>query len=272
MEDQFNTTPVATDKDEPGIKPETGAGSAFSSPKRKLADPEADFHGNIRSRRAVEKRVVSVPIGDTEGAPPSDSWAWRKYGQKPIKGSPYPRGYYRCSSWKGCPARKQVERSNVDPTMLVITYACDHNHPWPISRNKPNPNPNSPAPAAAAAAAEPKPPVAFSSPADAEPAEKFADPETDSVLHATNDFGWFSDMASSSPTKDTLLESPICAGSDADDVEAVIFPMREEDESLFADLGELPGCSVVFRRGFYEQVEESGRCRLREAPCCGSTG
>eukprot|EP00268_Persea_americana_P048997 TRINITY_DN5216_c0_g1_i2.p1 TRINITY_DN5216_c0_g1~~TRINITY_DN5216_c0_g1_i2.p1 ORF type:complete len:272 (-),score=8.75 TRINITY_DN5216_c0_g1_i2:291-1106(-) len=271
MEDQFNTTPVATDQDEPaGIKPETGAGSAFSSPKRKSADPEADFRGNIRSRRAVEKRVVSVPIGDTEGAPPSDSWAWRKYGQKPIKGSPYPRGYYRCSSWKGCPARKQVERSNVDPTMLVITYACDHNHPWPISRNKPNPNPNSPA--QAAAAPEPKPPVAFSSPADAEPAEKFADLETDSVLHATNDFAWFSDMASSSPTKDTILESPICAGSDADDVEAVIFPMREEDESLFADLGELPGCSVVFRRGFYEQVEESGRCRLREAPCCGSTG
>ncbi|PQQ21821.1 putative WRKY transcription factor 65 [Prunus yedoensis var. nudiflora] len=92
------------------------------------------------ARRAIQKRVVSIPIkGDNSNTPPpSDSWAWRKYGQKPIKGSPYPRGYYRCSSSKGCPARKQVERSRVDPTMLVITYSSEHNHPWPASRNHHN--------------------------------------------------------------------------------------------------------------------------------------
>ncbi|URD89953.1 WRKY [Musa troglodytarum] len=61
----------------------------------------------------------------------SDLWAWRKYGQKPIKGSPYPR----CSTSKGCQARKQVEQSRADPGMLLITYTAEHNHPIPTIRN-----------------------------------------------------------------------------------------------------------------------------------------
>ncbi|KAE8733899.1 putative WRKY transcription factor 27 [Hibiscus syriacus] len=65
----------------------------------------------------------------------SDPWAWRKYGQKPIKGSPYPRNYYRCSSSKGCSARKQVERSNTDPNIFIVTYTGEHTHPKPTHRN-----------------------------------------------------------------------------------------------------------------------------------------
>ncbi|KAJ6308299.1 hypothetical protein OIU76_017972 [Salix suchowensis] len=38
------------------------------------------------------------------------------------------RSYYKCSSLRGCPARKQVERSWEDPTMLVVSYEGDHNH------------------------------------------------------------------------------------------------------------------------------------------------
>ncbi|XP_048573008.1 probable WRKY transcription factor 14 isoform X1 [Triticum urartu] len=79
--------------------------------------------------------VMSNRAGGGGEVIPSDLWAWRKYGQKPIKGSPYPRGYYRCSSSKGCLARKQVERSRSDPNMLVITYTAEHNHPWPMQRN-----------------------------------------------------------------------------------------------------------------------------------------
>nr|QIN97380.1 WRKY43 transcription factor [Isatis tinctoria] len=62
-------------------------------------------------------------------------WAWRKYGHKPIKGSPYPRNYYRCSSSKGCLARKQVERSNLDPNIFIVTYTGEHTHPRPTHRN-----------------------------------------------------------------------------------------------------------------------------------------
>ncbi|KAJ7569400.1 hypothetical protein O6H91_01G076500 [Diphasiastrum complanatum] len=93
----------------------------------------------IKRRKMQQKRIVCVPINGG-GRPsgevlPSDMWAWRKYGQKPIKGSPYPRGYYRCSSSKGCSARKQVERSQTDPSMLILTYTSEHNHSWPAHRN-----------------------------------------------------------------------------------------------------------------------------------------
>ncbi|KAM0944439.1 putative transcription factor WRKY family [Dioscorea sansibarensis] len=85
-----------------------------------------------KRRKNQQKRVVCHVPADGLA---SDVWAWRKYGQKPIKGSPYPRGYYRCSSSKGCQARKQVERSREDPGVLIITYTAEHNHPVPTHRN-----------------------------------------------------------------------------------------------------------------------------------------
>jgi len=39
------------------------------------------------------------------------------------------RGYYKCSSMRGCPARKHVERCLEEPTMLIVTYEGEHNHP-----------------------------------------------------------------------------------------------------------------------------------------------
>ncbi|KAJ7962463.1 putative WRKY transcription factor [Quillaja saponaria] len=84
-----------------------------------------------KRRKNQLKKVCQVPA---EGLS-SDIWAWRKYGQKPIKGSPFPRGYYRCSSSKGCLARKQVERHRSDPRMFIVTYTAEHNHPAPTHRN-----------------------------------------------------------------------------------------------------------------------------------------
>ncbi|KAJ3671034.1 hypothetical protein LUZ60_008460 [Juncus effusus] len=83
-------------------------------------------------KNQLQKVVRHVPVS---GGVSSDLWAWRKYGQKPIKGSPYPRGYYRCSSLKGCMARKQVERDPSDPSMFIITYTGDHIHAVPTHRN-----------------------------------------------------------------------------------------------------------------------------------------
>ncbi|KAE8694269.1 putative WRKY transcription factor 27 [Hibiscus syriacus] len=86
----------------------------------------------ITRKRKNQKRTVCHATGENLS---SDQWSWRKYGQKPIKGSPYPRHYYRCSSSKGCSARKQVERSNFEPDTFIVTYTGDHTHSRPTYRN-----------------------------------------------------------------------------------------------------------------------------------------
>ncbi|CAN4127297.1 unnamed protein product [Withania somnifera] len=85
-----------------------------------------------RKRKNEQKRVVLQLTAEDLS---SDKWAWRKYGQKPIKGSPYPRSYYRCSSSKGCLARKQVEQSCTENGIFIVTYTAEHNHSQPTRRN-----------------------------------------------------------------------------------------------------------------------------------------
>ncbi|OIV96879.1 hypothetical protein TanjilG_00461 [Lupinus angustifolius] len=86
-----------------------------------------------RSRKRkvdLEKRTIMVPapqFGNTE-MPPEDGFTWRKYGQKEILGSKYPRCYYRCTHQKlyGCLAKKQVQRHNDNPSMYEVTYRGNH--------------------------------------------------------------------------------------------------------------------------------------------------
>ncbi|XP_027329977.1 WRKY transcription factor WRKY51-like [Abrus precatorius] len=93
------------------------------------ASSSAHCHCSKRRKSRV-KRMIRVPAISSKVADiPADEYSWRKYGQKPIKGSPYPRGYYKCSSVRGCPARKHVERAQDDPNMLIVTYDGEHRHP-----------------------------------------------------------------------------------------------------------------------------------------------
>jgi hypothetical protein len=61
--------------------------------------------------------------------PSEDGYNWRKYGQKQVKGSEYPRSYYKCTQ-ANCPMKKKVERSH-DGQVTEIVYKGDHNHPKP---------------------------------------------------------------------------------------------------------------------------------------------
>nr|AKA27922.1 WRKY protein [Salvia miltiorrhiza] len=113
-------------------KPSTHDQSDQSSVTSPVASVTAVYTPKYKKRKNQHKRVV-IQVS-AEGLT-SDMWAWRKYGQKPIKGSPYPRSYYRCSSSKGCLARKQVEQSCTDPGMFIITYTAEHSHSQPTRRN-----------------------------------------------------------------------------------------------------------------------------------------
>jgi len=256
------------------------AESPRSGPKRERdlcdipASPSSPLPAPKRSRRSVEKRVVSVPLAECgdrprgasgEGPPPSDSWTWRKYGQKPIKGSPYPRGYYRCSSSKGCPARKQVERSRADPTVLLVTYTFEHNHPSPQPKShschqqgKASPRPAAaPKPEPAVEQAELGPehelktePEAPEQELEPEQEQKalasLVEPETATTATVAPvaeedesfDFGWFDQY----PTwHRSALYAPLLP---PEELEREL----QGEDALFAGLGELPECAVVFGR------------------------
>ncbi|KAJ0802657.1 putative transcription factor WRKY family [Helianthus annuus] len=61
-----------------------------------------------------------------------DGYSWRKYGQKTILGAKFPRSYYRCTyrHAQNCMARKQVQRTDEDPTVFDISYKGQHTcHP-----------------------------------------------------------------------------------------------------------------------------------------------
>nr|XP_043632785.1 WRKY transcription factor 44 [Erigeron canadensis] len=78
-----------------------------------------------------EPRVVVHDGTDSEAI--SDGFHWRKYGQKVVKGNPYPRSYYRCTGVK-CNVRKHVERASDDPGVFITTYEGKHNHEMPIKK------------------------------------------------------------------------------------------------------------------------------------------
>nr|GMC53370.1 probable WRKY transcription factor 2 isoform X1 [Ipomoea batatas] len=94
--------------------------SEHSPPPDELPDEETDQRGS----------------GDPNflGAPADDGYNWRKYGQKQVKGSEYPRSYYKCTHLN-CPVKKKVERSQ-EGHITEIIYKGAHNHPKPTPNRR----------------------------------------------------------------------------------------------------------------------------------------
>jgi hypothetical protein len=186
-----------------------------------------------RSKKSqVNKEVTRVPAG----SPSADLWAWRKYGQKPIKGSPYPRSYYRCSTDKDCKARKQVERCRADPGTLIVTYTGEHSHPVPLHRNslagttrtKPQQQP----PASASSTAEDTQ-QAQSSPPASESAGGLSPPSPADANKPPQHQGSPSSCGGLSPST-TPLRSP-SVGVDEEDADTFAVRLLLEDTEVAAD-------------------------------------
>ncbi|KAM0003727.1 putative transcription factor WRKY family [Helianthus debilis subsp. tardiflorus] len=99
----------------------------LTSKRRKSLSRINETHGE----GLQEPRVVVHDGTDSEAI--SDGFRWRKYGQKIVKGNPYPRSYYRCTGVK-CDVRKHVERASDDPSVFITTYEGKHNHEMPIKK------------------------------------------------------------------------------------------------------------------------------------------
>ncbi|XP_011098090.1 probable WRKY transcription factor 71 isoform X2 [Sesamum indicum] len=81
-------------------------------------------------KKQREPRVAFMTKSDVDNL--EDGYRWRKYGQKAVKNSPFPRSYYRCTSQK-CNVKKRIERSFQDPSTVITTYEGQHNHHSPAT-------------------------------------------------------------------------------------------------------------------------------------------
>lgn len=81
-------------------------------------------------KRQREPRFAFVTKSEVDHL--DDGYRWRKYGQKAVKNSPYPRSYYRCTT-AGCGVKKRVERSSEDSSTVVTTYEGQHTHLSPAT-------------------------------------------------------------------------------------------------------------------------------------------
>lgn len=90
----------------------------------------------ISGEGVQEPHIVVQSTTDTEVV--GDGFRWRKYGQKVVKGNPYPRSYYRCTGLK-CNVRKHVERASDDPRSFITTYEGKHNHDMPTKNSAATP-------------------------------------------------------------------------------------------------------------------------------------
>ncbi|XP_047944261.1 WRKY DNA-binding transcription factor 70-like [Salvia hispanica] len=105
----------------PAVEGGASASSSDDTKKKKMKKRGVkDLRGCYKRRRTSDSWVTLSPTME-------DNYAWRKYGQKTILNSDYPRSYFRCTHKQdGCKALKQVQRIKGDEIMYHTTYLIHH--------------------------------------------------------------------------------------------------------------------------------------------------
>ncbi|CAL4908725.1 unnamed protein product [Urochloa decumbens] len=104
-----------------------GDGGGCQGRKRRLP-PCTAAQRKPEFRPRVLASGAEMPTRVEERCMVQDGFLWRKYGQKDIQNSKYPREYFRCTNKydKGCMATRQVQQSEDDPSLYNVAYFGDH--------------------------------------------------------------------------------------------------------------------------------------------------
>ncbi|XP_058777354.1 probable WRKY transcription factor 4 [Vicia villosa] len=122
MSDSEEVGDRETDVGEKRVEPD----SKRRNTEAAISDPIVSSHRTVTEPRIIVQTTSEVDLLD-------DGYRWRKYGQKVVKGNPYPRSYYKCTT-AGCNVRKHVERASTDPKAVITTYEGKHNHDVPAAK------------------------------------------------------------------------------------------------------------------------------------------
>ncbi|KAL3524070.1 hypothetical protein ACH5RR_016904 [Cinchona calisaya] len=112
-----------------GVGVSSGDRSSKSSDHGRKKLGVKDRRGCYRRRNASQSSISVSPTTE-------DGFAWRKYGQKEILNTIFPRCYFRCTHKydQSCKANKQVQRIKEDPPLYQTTYFGHHTCQGPPMR------------------------------------------------------------------------------------------------------------------------------------------
>ncbi|KAK4423696.1 putative WRKY transcription factor 57 [Sesamum alatum] len=119
-----NPSMSSSSSEDPAEKSTASGGSSVAA----TANPPSDAASKAKKKgqkRIRQPRFAFVTKSEIDHL--EDGYRWRKYGQKAVKNSPFPRSYYRCTNSK-CMVKKRVERSSEDPSVVITTYEGQHSH------------------------------------------------------------------------------------------------------------------------------------------------